>query len=310
LKREGPQEEIMYVILGATGNTGSVAAETLLEKGQKVRVVGRDKQRLARLVAQGAEAFVADVTDSAALSRAFTGARAVYAMVPPDMTSPDFRTYQDRVTNSIATALESARVRHTVTLSSIGADKPDKTGPVIGLHEMEKRFAQIPNLNALHLRAGYFMENTLPQAGVIKNFGMMAGPVRDNLPLPVIATHDIGVAVAEALLKLDFAGQQTRELLGQRDLTYLEMAKIAGAGIGKPNLTYVQMPTEQMIQAMTQMGMSQNIASLLCEMSEALNSGYMRALEPRSPANTTPTLYEEFVQKVFIPAFKGQATSA
>lgn len=300
----------MYVILGATGNTGSVAAETLLEKGQKVRVVGRIKQRLGRLVAQGAEAFVADVTDSAALSRAFTGARAVYAMVPPDMTSPDFRTYQDRVTNSIATALESARVRHTVTLSSIGADKPDKTGPVIGLHEMEKRFAQIPNLNALHLRAGYFMENTLPQAGVIKNFGMMAGPVRDNLPLPVIATHDIGVAVAESLLKLDFAGQQTRELLGQRDLTYLEMAKIAGAGIGKPNLTYVQMPTEQMIQAMTQMGMSQNIASLLCEMSEALNSGYMRALEPRSPANTTPTLYEEFVQKVFIPAFKGQATSA
>jgi uncharacterized protein YbjT (DUF2867 family) len=197
-----------------------------------------------------------------------------------------------------------------VTLSSIGADKPDKTGPVIGLHEMEKRFAQIPNLNALHLRAGYFMENTLPQAGVIKNFGMMAGPVRDNLPLPVIATHDIGVAAAEALLRLDFAGQQTRELLGQRDLTYLEMAKIAGAGIGKPNLTYVQMPTEQMIQTMTQMGMSQNIASLLCEMSDALNSGYMRALEPRSSANTTPTLYEEFVQKVFVPAFKGQATSA
>lgn len=300
----------MYVILGATGNTGSVAAETLLAKGQKVRVVGRSKQRLARLVAQGAEAFVADVTDSAALSRAFAGARAIYAMVPPDLTSPDFRTYQDQVTNSIATALQTARISHAVTLSSIGADKPDKTGPVIGLHEMEKRFAQIPNLNALHLRAGYFMENTLPQAGVIKNFGMMAGPVRDNLPLPVIATHDIGVAAAEALLRLDFAGQQTRELLGQRDLTYLEMAKIAGAGIGKPNLTYVQMPTEQMIQAMTQMGMSQNIASLLCEMSDALNSGYMRALEPRSSANTTPTLYEEFVQKVFVPAFKGQATSA
>lgn len=300
----------MYVILGATGNTGSVAAETLLAKGQKVRVVGRSKQRLARLVAQGAEAFVADVTDSAALSRAFAGARAIYAMVPPDLTSPDFRTYQDQVTNSIATALQTARISHAVTLSSIGADKPDKTGPVIGLHEMEKRFAQIPNLNALHLRAGYFMENTLPQAGVIKNFGMMAGPVRDNLPLPVIATHDIGVAAAEALLRLDFAGQQTRELLGQRDLIYLEMAKIAGAGIGKPNLTYVQMPTEQMIQTMTQMGMSQNIASLLCEMSDALNSGYMRALEPRSSANTTPTLYEEFVQKVFVPAFKGQATSA
>ena len=300
----------MYVILGATGNTGSVAAETLLAKKQKVRVVGRSKVRLSQLVARGAEAFVADVTDSAALTKAFKGAQAIYAMVPALMTSPDFRAYQDQVTNSIAKALEAAEVTHVVTLSSIGADKPDKTGPVVGLHVMEKRFAQVPKLNALHLRAGYFMENTLLQAGIIKSFGMMAGPVRPDLPIAVIATHDIGVAGAEALLKLDFSGQQTRELLGQRDLTYLEISKIAGAAIGKADLSYVQLPSGQVIEAMTQMGMSKNLATLLCEMSESLNNGYMGALEPRSAANTTRTSYEEFVQKVFVPTFKGQATSA
>ena len=300
----------MYVILGATGNTGSVAAENLLAKKQKVRVVGRGKERLSQLVARGAEAFVADVTDSAALTKAFKGARAIYAMVPPLMTSPDFRAYQDQVTDSIAKALEAVEVTHVVTLSSIGADKPDKTGPVVGLHVMEKRFAQVPKLNALHLRAGYFMENTLPQAGIIKSFGMMAGPVRPDLPIAVIATHDIGVAAAEALLKLDFSGQQTRELLGQRDLTYLEISKIAGAAIGKPDLSYIQLPSDKVIEAMTQMGMSKNLATLLCEMSESLNNGYMRALEPRSAANTSRTSYEEFVQKVFVPTFKGQATSA
>ncbi len=108
---------------------------------------------------------------------------------------------------------------HVVALSSYGADKVDKTGPVAGLHVMEERFSQIPKLNALFLRAGYFMENVLAQVGIIKGFGMMAGPVRADLALPVIATHDIAMAAADALAKLDFSGHQTRELHGQRDLT-------------------------------------------------------------------------------------------
>ncbi len=300
----------MYVILGATGNTGKVVAETLLESGQKVRVVGRNKGRLEGFTVLGGEAFEANVTDSAALTKAFTGARAVYAMIPPDPTSTDFRAYQDQITNSIATAVEAAGVTHVVGLSSFGADKLDKCGPVVGLHVMEKRFAQIPKLNVLFLRAGYFMENLLAQAGIIKSFGMMAGPVDPELLLPMIATRDIGVAAADALLKLEFSGQQARELLGQRDLSYLQMAKITGAGVGIPNLAYVQLPSEQIISAMTGMGISKNMATLICEMSDALNAGHMRALEPRSAANTTPTTFEEFVHDVFVPAYKGQAAGA
>lgn len=300
----------MYVILGATGNTGSVAAEALLAKGQKVRVVGRSKERLSKLVARGTEAFEADVTDSAALTKAFTGARAVYVMLPPDPANPHYREHQDEATNAIATALEAAGVTHAVVLSSFGADKVNKTGPVLGLHILEERLARIPKLNALFLRAGYFMENTLPQVGIIKSFGMMAGPVGADLAMPVIATRDIGAAAAEALLKLDFTGQQKRELQGQRDLTYLEIAKIAGAAIGIPNLAYVQLPAEQVIQAMTQMGMSKDFATLLSEMCDSLNNGHMCALETRTATNTTPTSYEEFVQKVFVPAYKGQATTA
>jgi uncharacterized protein YbjT (DUF2867 family) len=300
----------MYVVLGATGNTGKVVAETLLDGGQKVRVVGRSKARLAGFSILGAEVFEANLADSAALTKAFTGARAVYALVPPDLAGTDYRAEQDAMTSSVARALEAAGVTHVVALSSFGADKPDKTGPVVGLHVMEERFSQIPKLNALFLRAGYFMENTLPQAGIIKNVGMMAGPVRADLALPMIATRDIGAAAADALTKLELTGHQTRELLGHKDLTYTQMAKIIGAAIGIPNLTYIQLPAEQVIQAMTQMGMSKNMATLLCEMADALNSGYMRPLEPRSAANTTPTLFEQFVHEVFVPAYKGQATSA
>src|SRR6266403_1534140 len=194
----------MYVILGATGNTGSVVARELLDKGKRVRVVGRDNKKLAPFVTRGADALAADVLDTDALSRAFAGAQGVYVLIPPDMTSPDFRAYQDRVTESIAKALEKGGVAHVMTLSSVGADKPDKTGPVVGLHNLELRLAQVRGLNALHLRAGYFMKNTLAPIGIIRSFGMMAGPIRAAVPLALIATRDIGAAAAEALLRLDF----------------------------------------------------------------------------------------------------------
>jgi uncharacterized protein YbjT (DUF2867 family) len=81
----------MYVILGATGNTGSVAARRLLDKGKKVRVIGRDNKKLAPFISRGADAFATDVLDTDALSRAFAGAEGVYALIPPAMTLPDFR---------------------------------------------------------------------------------------------------------------------------------------------------------------------------------------------------------------------------
>jgi uncharacterized protein YbjT (DUF2867 family) len=300
----------MYVILGATGHTGSIVANSLLDKQKKVRVVGRDSQKLAAFAKRGAEAFTANVTDEKALSRAFTGAEAVYAMMPPDLTNENYRGYQSQASNAIAKALENAGVRNAVTLSSVGADKPDKTGPIVGLHDLETKLNRIKGLNVLHLRPGYFMENTLAQAGIIKNLGTMASPIDPELRLAMIATKDIGTAAAEALLKLDFKGQQTRELQGQRELNYKEVATIIGGVIGKPGLAYVRPPDDQILQGMTSMGMSRNFAELILEMANALNRGHVKMLEPRSAKNTTPTSYETFAREVFLPAYKGQAAGA
>ena len=300
----------MFVILGASGHTGGVAAQALLKKGQKVRGVSRSKDRLASFVRQGGEALAANITDAQALTNAFVGAKAAYVMVPPNMSAPDVRSHQGQVRNAVGKALEAARVQYVVSLSSVGADKEAGTGPVVGLHQMEQRLNQIQGTNVLHIRAGYFMENTLPQASLIRNLGMMAGPVRADLPLPMIATRDIGAFAAEALMRLDFSGKQTRELQGQRDITYAETARIIGGAIGKPDLSYKQLPAVQIIQGMTQMSMSRNLAELLFEMSESLNRGYMTALEPRSAANNTPTSFEAFVREVWLPAYQGKAASA
>src|SRR5690348_6388578 len=110
-------EVIMYVVTGATGNTGRVIANRLLDAGKKVRVIGRSADRLHPFVERGAEAFVAELSDRAALQKAFTGAEAVYAMIPPNATSQDYRAEQRRVTDALAGAVQSAGVKHVVALS-------------------------------------------------------------------------------------------------------------------------------------------------------------------------------------------------
>ena len=195
------------------------------------------------------------------------------------------------------------------SLSSFGADKASGTGPVAGLHNLEQKLNQIDSANVLHLRAGYFMENTLPQVGAIRMAGAVIGPIRPDLKLPIIASRDIGAAAADALLRLAFRGKQTLELQGQRDLDYTEVATIIGKAIGKPNLKYVNPPDDQIRAAMVQMGMSDAMAGLILEMAAALNSGHMRALESRTSRNTTPTSYETFVAESFVPAYKQQAAA-
>lgn len=300
----------MYVVTGASGNTGSVVARGLLEQGKQVRVVGRNSNHLRQFTDRGAEAFVADMTDAAKLTKAFTGAEAVYAMIPPDLAASDVFSYDEQITSSLVSALTEAKVRHVVTLSSIGADKPSGTGPVVGLHRLEQALNRINGLNVLHLRAGYFMENTLAQAGAIQVMGNATGPLRGDLKLPMIAAQDIGAAAANALLQLEFKGHQSRELLGQRDISYDEIAGIIGKAIGMPGLKYVHVPDEQLRPVLAQQGMSSNFVDLLLEMCGALNSGYMKALETRKPENSTATSYEAFASEKFLPTYQKTSKAA
>jgi len=299
----------MYVVLGASGHTGHIVANQLLAGGQKVRVVGRNAAHLQPLAAKGAETFIADVTDAATLAQAFRQADSAYVMIPPNTTSNDPLGYSNRVGDAIAAAVQNAGTKNVVALSSIGADKASGTGPVVGLHNLEQKLNQINGANVLHLRAGYFMENALPQVNAVRQMGAVATPLRADLKLAMIATRDIGAAAAEALLRPSVRGKQTRELLGQRDLTYSEVSTIIGQAIGKPDLKYVQVPDDQFRGVLLQMGMSEQFAKLLVEMTGALNAGYMRALEPRSPQNTTPTSFETFVAEYFVPAYRQQAAA-
>src|SRR5277367_5964202 len=295
--------DAQYVILGASGNTGSIIADFLLAKGKKVRVVGRDAGRLQHFVRKGAEAFTADVSDALALTKAFKGVGAAYLMLPPIVS----RVEQEQQSDAIAKAVKESGLRYAVHLSSYGAHVPEGTGPVTGLHSSEQKLNAISNLNVLHLRAAYFMENNLAAIDMIHGMGLFGHALLPDLKLPMIATRDVGDYAAQRLLDLDFSGKQTRELLGERDLTMAEATALIARGIGKPDLRYQQFSYDQVQQVLTQAGFSPKKAAVYIEMFQSINAGLLAAQEARSPQNSTPTSFEKFVQDVFAPAYHGKA---
>lgn len=292
----------MIAIVGATGHVGGKIARVLIKKNEPVRVISRSADRLRTLVGKNVTAFAGDANNSEFLSKAFTGADAVFTMIPPNPTAAGFLRYADAIGESIARALEIAKIKHVVNLSSVGAEDAGGTGPITALHNMEERLNRIRGLNVVHLRAAYFMENLLANLDLIKAKGITGSAIRGDLRIALIATKDIAAYAAERMVARDFSGSSVRYLLGQRDLTLTDAAGIVGSKIGKPGLSYVMFPYEDAEKAMVGMGLSPDMSRNYVEMSRAFNDGRIKA-EPRGADNTTPTSLEAFCDEVFVPAF-------
>ncbi len=295
------------VICGATGHVGSKIADTLLGAGEPVRVIGRERVRLGPLAGKGAEPFPGDIRDAAFLARAFAGARAAFVMIPPKLDAPNVRTYQDEVVEALSSALSAARVPRVVALSSIGAHLPAGTGLIRGLHELESKLDSRIEGAVAHLRGGYFMENHLWSIPVIRGQGVLGGPVRSDVSLPMVATKDIAGVAVRLLLDDKVAGHTFRYLLGPRDVSMAEAAAILGEAIGNTALKYVQFPEAEARKAMIGMGMSGSVADAMLEMERAFNEGRIRPTQARSSENSTPTTLEEFAKTTFVRAFKSAA---
>lgn len=292
----------MYVITGATGHTGRIIAETLLKAGKKVRVIGRDAAKLKDLTDKGAEAVIGNVEDAAFLTKAFTGATAVYILIPPNLAAPDLLAYQAKIGEAQVKAIREAGVKYAVHLSSIGAHTPIGSGPVAGLFYQERRLNKLPDTHVLHLRPGYFMENFLNSIGMIKGMGINGGALAADTKMFFIATKDIGDYAAKRLLALDFTGKDVQELIGTRDMTPQEFTSVLGLAIGNANLKWVQFPGEDALKAMVGMGISPSVAGSFVEMSQFFNEGGGNVVV-RDAENTTPTTAEQFAKEVFAPAY-------
>ncbi|HST59453.1 MAG TPA: NAD(P)H-binding protein [Longimicrobium sp.] len=295
----------MYVITGATGNTGGRIAEALLDAGQPVRVVGRSAERLQALVDRGAQAAIGDLEDAGFVADAFAGATAVYAMVPPNFGADDFRAYQNRVSDALVEGVRKGGVRRVVTLSSVGAHLEEGAGVVQGIHDMEQKFDSLPGVDVLHLRATYFMENLFMQIGSVKQMGAFGGPLRADLRFPIVHTSDIAAVAARRLLDGGWTGSRAEYVLGAEDVDNRQVARVLGTAIGRPELDYVEIPYADFQQVLAGAGASPSVAALYTEFMRSMNEGRILEQARRSPENTTPTRLE-----VFAPEFAGAFSHA
>jgi uncharacterized protein YbjT (DUF2867 family) len=279
----------MFVITGATGKTGSVAAKTLLAAGKEVRVVARDAKKAEGLKALGADVFVADLTDQAALERAVAGAEGVYFLSPPDMTATNFVADRKALTEKQVATFARAKVPHVVLLSSVGAQLAAGNGPIRTLHTIEQqlRRAGIPST---FVRASYFAENWGAVVPPVKQDGVLPSFIGLDTPTPTVATPDIGKTAARALLDGP-RGYRVIELAGPADPTPKEVAATFAKLLGRP-VNAVAAPLAAVVPTFMSFGISQNIAALYQEMYEGFASGHVTTERSSEHVRGTTTLEE------------------
>ena len=297
-------------VLGATGNIGTALVHHLLQQGHQVTAVARPSARLDALSQAGATIKAGDAHDAAFLTEALRGADAAFLMIPPNVTSPDVLAHMAQVGEATARAVRDSGLQQAVHLSSIGADEPAGTGPVVGLYHQEARLNAIAGLQVAHLRPAYFMENLLANVGMVQHMGIAGSAMRPDLEFPMVATRDIAAKAAELLGGPALAGHSVHYLLGPRNYSQQDATAAIGQAIGRPELPYVPFSYEDAKKGMMGAGLSESMASLYDEMTRNMNDKKVMVSAPRDAASTTPTTLEEFAQSVFAPAFRAATAGA
>lgn len=301
--------KLTLAIMGATGHIGHVLTEELLKKGHKVHALGRDGHKLQELKAKGADILSGDFTDSHLLAQAFKGCQAVFSFIPPGFEADDFEVFRDNTGKAIAQAIVKAKISHVLNLSSVGGNLSSGTGPIKELHLHEERLNTIPNLNVLHFRPNYFMENLLQFLPSIKSSGTIATSLKADLHIPMVATRDIGLKMAEFLNDLKFIGSAVFDFTGPQAITMVEATKIIGKAINKPDLKYVHHSYEQAEKELIASGMKHQIAKLMVDMNRAFNEGIIKPTQQLTAEHKGKTTIEEF-SKIFLQIYRSAKKAA
>lgn len=290
-----------YVITGSIGHTGKPITEGLLKAGHTVTVVTSKADNVAAIEALGAKAAVGSVEDADFLNQAFAGADAAYLLIPGKWGVTGWRAFQNQIIDHYIAAIQANDIRFAVLLSSVGAHLGQGVGPVDGLYDAEHKLAQVAGLNSKFLRPSYFMYNLFGQIGLIKGMGMMGSNFGDDT---IVLTHtdDIADVALQALLNLDFTGQQVRYIASD-ERTGAEIARVLGEAIGKPETPWIVFSDEQNKQGLLQAGMNEEMALEYTKLGESMRNGTMQAdfLTNKPPYGRIKL--EDFARNEFAPAF-------
>ncbi len=280
-------------------NIGRALAARLLDAGERITVLSRDKKKVEDLHRRGARVIEGSFENPALLADALEDAESIFWLTPPP-ARPDYYDWAVKCAKQAAAGAKKARTRRAVVLSSAGAHSGPGTGPVGPAREMENAFeAALPAVASL--RPGIFMENFLQSAGMIAKTGQMFLPIPGGKKWPVVATSDIAAKAASWLLDRGWSGHHRIGVHGPQDLSAEDAAAIISSELGKP-AKFVEATPEQASGAMKGMGMPDFLIDIILEMYAAYRDGRMDPAEPRTPDTTTPTTLAEFARTRLVPA--------
>lgn len=267
-----------YVITGSLGHISKPVVKKLVAAGHSVTVVSSHSDRAKDIQALGATAAVGSVEDPAFVHAAFTGADAVYLMIPPNWTPEGgWLQYQQKVTHHFLDAIRAHQIKNVVLLSSVGAHLRTGAGPVDGLGYCEEKLAELSDVNVKVLRPSYFYYNLFSMVPLIKNMNIMGsnfGSTDEKLVLT--HTDDIADVVAESLLKLDFQGYSI-EYIASDERHPKEIAQVLSAAVGKAGTPWVEFKDADALNGMLQSGLHPAIANGYVELGAGIRSGAVQA---------------------------------
>jgi NAD(P)H dehydrogenase (quinone) len=222
----------MYAITGITGKVGGELARTLLAAGQPVRAIVRDARKGDAWAALGCDVARAEMEDASALTRAFTGATAVFILPPSEFDpEPGYPEAQAAI-DSVVEALTVAKPTKVLCLSTIGADAPHDN-LLSQRTMMESALRGLP-LPLTILRPAWFIDNAAWDVASARNEGLIHSFLQPmDKAFPMVAAQDVG-RVAADLIQESWTGVRIVELEGPCRVTPNDLAKAFASVIGKP----------------------------------------------------------------------------
>jgi uncharacterized protein YbjT (DUF2867 family) len=291
----------MIVITTPTGQIGSQVLGDLLDSGEQLRVIVRDPAQLPAGVRKDLDVVEGSHGDAAVVNKAFSGADAVFWLVPPDPRAPSVEAAYVGFTRPAAEAFSRHGVGRVVAVTALGRGTPwaDRAGYVTGSLAMDDLIAA----SGVGLRAlcnPSFMDNTIRQVPSIRDQGMFFSPIAGDRKLPTVATRDIAAAAARLLLDASWTGFEEVPLLGPEDLSFDDMAEIMSDVLGK-EVRFQRTTFEAYKARFAGFGMSDAMAQGMTDMAWAKNEGLDNGVQ-RTPENSTPTSFRQWAGEVLKPA--------
>jgi uncharacterized protein YbjT (DUF2867 family) len=266
------------VLTGSIGNIGKPLATELVQKGHSVTVISSNAGRVSEIEALGAKALVGSMFDADFLSEAFKGADIVYLMETMEAAGDmfdknvDFIATIGEIGRNYKKAVEQSGVKKVIHLSSIGAHTDKNIGILLFHHNVEKTLRELSDNIAIkfirpvgfYINMFSFIHTIASKGNIISNYG---GDQKE----PWVSPLDIADAIAQEIEK-PFEGRTVRYVASD-EVSPNEIAQALGEAIGKPDLNWLVISDQQLLENWLNIGFNAQVAHGFVEMQASQRIG-------------------------------------